>query len=73
LAKCLEAAHRLRQKSAKTAEEEERASARIGLVHMSDEHIGFADLCPADDEIHAPISHIRYEIKSPHLVGPKRT
>jgi hypothetical protein len=35
------------------------AQARIGLVHLSDEHIGFADLCSANDSIEAPISHTR--------------
>jgi hypothetical protein len=30
-------------------------------VHLSDEHIGFADLCPPDDNIDAPVSNIRWE------------
>ncbi len=46
--------------------------ARIGLVHLSDEHIGFADLCSAEDSIDAPISHTR-SLTHTHVRTPRTT
>lgn len=59
-AECMEKVSGLRKKKHLTSEEAERVNARIGLIHLSDEHIGYGDLCPKDDSVDAPISLIRY-------------